>query len=356
MAEKHLTGAIIGCGRVTQDHYIPVWQRLGREAVHRWVLADVSFESRFAAQMQLGVPNEHSYRDYRAMLLREKPDFVLIATPHISHVTIAVDCLNAGVPALVDKPMAVTLAGARRIVDTAEVEGVPLAVIHNYAARPQSATVWNLLQSDAIGRPFLYRAETLGVGWMHGVETFDEDWRARMDIAGGGCLLDNGYHAVYLARKYLGPIVSVRARVESFRRDIEVDDTALLLIGHENGAISSVQVAWSLAGEGQVVNEMYGPGGTLRIEPDGTVAIHRAGQEWERHRAPADPGFEIVFRNFLNVINGTEAPLTTGDDALETLRVVRAAYASAARGMVVNVPAFTDDETDAGAGWGTADG
>ncbi len=342
MAKQELTGAIIGCGRVVVDHHIPVWQRLGREAVRHWVLADISYECRLGAQMALGVPNEHSYKDYRAMLLRERPDFVVVSTPHVSHATIVVDCLCAGVPVLVEKPMAATVDAARRMVAAAEREGVPLVVIHNYAARPQAELARRLISEGAIGRPFLFRAEVLGVGWSPGAETYDVDWRSKAGPAGGGCLLDNGYHFVYLAQQYLGPVASVCARVGTFNHPIDVDDTALALLTHENGATSSVQAAWSMAGDSQPVNEIYGTGGTMRMETDGTVAISRAGREWERHHAQGDPGFSNVFRNFLEVIHGREAPITSGRDGLETLRIVRAAYASSERNAAVDVPGYSE--------------
>ncbi len=342
MAKRELTGAIIGCGRVVHEHHIPVWQKLGRGTVRNWVLADTAYEARLGAQMALGVPNERSYKDYRALLIRERPDFAVVSTPHVSHERIVLDCLRAGVPVLVEKPMAATFAAASRMVETAEREGVALAVIHNYAARPQSHLVRRLLAEGAIGRPFLFRAEVLGVGWSSGAETYDKDWRSKSGLAGGGCLLDNGYHFIYLAQSYLGPVASVSARVVTYSQPIDVDDTALALLSHADGSTTSVQAAWSMAGDSQPVNEVYGTGGTMRMEPDGTVAISRAGREWERHHAPADPGFTNVFLNFLDAVHGISAPFTTGRDGMETLRIVRAAYASAARNAAVDVPGYTE--------------
>jgi len=124
-----VTGAIIGCGRIVQDHHVPAWQTLGREAVREWTIADPTSQSRYAVQMALGVPMGHAYRDYRALLIREKPDFVVVCTPHASHESIVLDCIAAGIPVLVEKPMAASLAAARRMIDAAEKAGIPLAVL-----------------------------------------------------------------------------------------------------------------------------------------------------------------------------------------------------------------------------------
>lgn len=321
---------------------MPAWQRLGRDAVRVWTLADPSMVSRYAVQMALGVPVEHAYRDHRALLLREKPDFAVISTPHTLHERIALDCIQAGIPVLVEKPMAATMAAAERMVAASEKAGIPLAVIHNYGARPQGVLALKLLEDGAIGRPFLYRSESLGMGWQIGAEGFDRDWRTRFAVAGGGCLLDNGYHAVYAALAMLGPVESVYARVGTFQREIETDDTALLLLTHACGGTSSLQVAWSANGESMPVNEIHGSAGTLRFEADGTVAVSRSGRDWDRHHAPADAGFQAVFERFLESVHGHGVPLTTGRQSMEALKVVRAAYASAQRGEVVRMREFVE--------------
>lgn len=337
-----MTGAIIGCGRIVQDHHVPAWQALGRAAVSDWAIADPTSESRYVVQMALGVPGEHAYTDHRALLLREKPDFAVVNSPHTSHETIVLDCLHAGVPVLVEKPMATTLAAARRMIDASGAQGVPLAVIHNYRARPQGELARKLLADGAIGQPFLYRTESLGMGWHPGASGYASDWRSRRAEAGGGCLLDNGYHSVYLAQDFLGRVESVFARIGALRPGIEVEDTALLLLTHENGATTSLQAAWSLGGESAAVNEVYGLDGTMRFEPDGTVAISRGSGEWDRHHAAPDAGFQSVFKRFLECVEGHGVPCSTANDGLECLRVVRAAYASAQRGQVIRLADFEE--------------
>ena len=337
-----MTGAIIGCGRIVQDHHVQAWQALGRAAVDEWTIADPTSESRYAVQMALGVPAQHAYGDHRALLLREKPNFAVVNSPHVSHEHIVLDCLRAGVPVLVEKPMATTLAAALHLIEVSEAEGIPLAVIHNYRARPQTELALKLLAEGAIGRPFLYRTESLGMGWHPGASGYDADWRIRRAAAGGGCLLDNGYHGVYLSQDFFGKVESVFARIGAQRPGVEVEDTALLLLTHESGAITSLQAAWSLGGESVAVNEIYGDGGTMRFEPDGTVAISQGGGHWDRHHAAPDTGFQPVFKRFLECVHGHGVPCSTANDGLECLRVIRAAYASARRGESVRLADFEE--------------
>ncbi|NMC82433.1 MAG: Gfo/Idh/MocA family oxidoreductase [Armatimonadetes bacterium] len=337
---KPRKGAMIGCGRVVQDHHVPAWMQLGRSVVDRWTVADPLLQSRAAVQVQLGVPNEMAYIDYRALLLREQPDFVVISSPHQFHETTVIDCLNAGVPVLVEKPVATTLAGAERMVAVSREAGVHLAVLHNYRWMEQARLVRRLLDEGAVGEPFLFRSERIGMYWSQGIEGYDPAWRTK-ESAGGGCLLDNGYHKVYLALNYLGPVASVQARIGTFNREIEVDDTALLLLTHVNGATSSIQVAWSGSGQSVNVSEVCGRKGSISQEDDGSVKVSCC-EEVIRHTSRADAGFLETFRRFIDMLDGRGESPATAEEAVETMRVIRAAYHSARTGTVVDVPGYRE--------------
>jgi predicted dehydrogenase len=336
-----LKGAIIGCGRVVQEHHIPIWQKLGRGEVKLWTLADPSWESRAACQLALGVRNEMAYKDYRALLLREQPAFAVVCTPHPSHETIVLDCIRAGVPVLVEKPVAATLASVERMIAASESARVPVAVIHNYVYMEQMKLARRLVREGAAGDLFMVRSEWIGQGWTPGADERHLDWRAHLLESGGGCLLDNGYHGIYIAQQFLGPVAHVRAEVATLRHPIDVEDTALLLLKHVDGGISSVQVAWSAAGISTNVREVYGRRATLRLEQDGDVTL-LSGSDSKRHEARADNGFEAVFRQFLDVVHGHGVVPTSLREAAETLRVVRAAYHSARTGQSVEVAGFTE--------------
>lgn len=336
-----LRGAIIGCGRVVQDRHVSAWQTLGRETVSEWTLADPSLHSRAAVQIQLGVPNEHAYKDYRALLIREQPDFAVVCSPHAYHETTVMDCLNAGVAVLVEKPIATCLASSTRMARKADESGVILSVIHNYLFMEQIEQAHRLLVEDRLGKPFLFRSEWIGMGWTPGAEGYLQDWRVDPEIAGGGCLLDNGYHSVYLAQAFLGPVASVMAHVGTRTRDIAVDDTALLLLEHESGASTSIQVAWSAGGQSTHVNELYGKDATLRMYPGGDLGLSR-GDEWERRAVPGDDGFVRLFRQFTAAVRGESPVPVSGWEAVETMRVIRAAYASAERRQAVDVRTCQD--------------
>jgi len=81
------------------------------------------------------------------------------------------------------------------------------------------------------GEVFLYRNEGLGWGWWRGEGSYDPDWRIRASRSGGGGLIDNVYHSIYLAREMVGsPVRTVYARIGTYVQDIEVEDTALLSV------------------------------------------------------------------------------------------------------------------------------
>jgi predicted dehydrogenase len=90
------------------------------------------------------------------------------------------------------------------------------------------------------------------------------------------------------------------------------------------------------------VNEIYGAAGTMRLEPDGIVAVSRLNAEWENFPSAAGAGLRNVFANFVDVLTKGAVPLASGADGLRILRVVRAGYASSLRGEVVRVADFDE--------------
>jgi myo-inositol 2-dehydrogenase/D-chiro-inositol 1-dehydrogenase len=153
-----------------------------------------------------------------------------------------------------------------------------------------------------------------------------------------------GYHHAYRAVDYAGSRAKrVYARVGRHVQDIEVEDTALLLIEHEGGATTSLQVGWSAPAGGISVNEVLGTAGQIRFGgTDAPVSLwSRETGEWTQ--PPVDPegrdelGFPLVVERFLDAIQtGGDVPVS-GDDARHILAIVLAAYESGRTGEPVEV-------------------
>ena len=335
-----LKAGIIGCGRIVQEGHIRAFEAL-KDKVTVIALADPAPECLSAVGEALGVPEQSRYASATELLEAQADalDFVDLALPHFLHRDITIECAEAGVNILSEKPMATTVAEADDMLAAVEKAGVCFSVIHNRRYSPVSATVRELVAAGAIGKPFLIRSEGLGRGHYPGTPAYDPDWRTKSERAGGGCLLDNGYHNIYIARELMGsPVESVYGCIGTYRHSITVDDTACVLLSHENAGITSIQIAWSSVGGGQHVEEIHGTEGTIQIgRGEAPVRLCQGGDEWtEPELAPVPlQGFAGVIDDYIKALTEGAEPPTPADEVRENLRVIEAAYESARKGEAV---------------------
>jgi predicted dehydrogenase len=182
-----------------------------------------------AEQARAAHPGVRVVDDVDALV--EDIDLLVVATPNSAHVPVALTGLAKGLAVVVDKPMAVTAADARRLLDA----GGQLTVFHNRRWDGDFLTIQRLLAEGALGEVtrFESRFERFRPQIKQGV------WRELADAAeGGGLLLDLGPHLVDQATQLFGPPLSVYAEVETRRPGAHVDDDVFIALEHEGGVRS----------------------------------------------------------------------------------------------------------------------
>ena len=339
---------LIGCGRIVEEGHAPALLQLD-ERVQVVALADPSEERRTRLGGLLAVPDSARYADYTDMLRAERLDIVDVAVPHFLHRDVARAAAAAGAHLFLEKPMAVSLAEADAILEAVDAAGVSLCVAHNYLSMPHHAAALRLIAEGAIGRPFLIRHEGLGGSHYFGAAGYDPHWRTRAAQAGGGCLIDNAYHNLYLAETMMAaPVERVYARAGTFVQPIDVEDTALIFLEHAGGGTSSLQVSWAVKGGGARVHEVHGTEGSIAFGREGQpLALFRNSRgEWEApdlgpEQEPAAffrASFLGLWRDFLTALeNGAPSPVD-GRQARRNLQLVVAAYEAARTGQPVPTP------------------
>jgi predicted dehydrogenase len=225
------------------------------------------------------------------------------------------------------------------MIEAARKAGVVFSVVHNYTRSPVIGRLLELVQQGTIGQPYLVRLENLSHSHFPGATAYDPGWRTRAARGGGGALLDNGYHSIYMARYVMqSPVVAVYAVTGTYARPIEVEDTAVVIYRHANGGISSIQAGWG-ADASTRANEVQGSQGSILFhQAEHPLAVCKGGQ-WEYPEPwPAKPSaFARVFSAFLDALDGKGPVPTTPEDALLNLRLVLAAYEASRTGKVVDV-------------------
>ena len=169
---------------------------------------------------------------------------------------------------------------------------MPYAVVHNFLFTPGMERARALLAEGAAGTPYFGRAKSL---FNKTDDQADPNtvWRASR-AAGGGAINDTAYHEIYLLETLVGsPVRYVEARVATQHFAFDVDDLALLLLEHANGALSTVATSWCVpggdAGESANLAEVHGPAGGVRVmrRGRGLWQYARSTRQWQGGAAAA---------------------------------------------------------------------
>lgn len=181
--------------------------------------------------------------DHRALLAAERPDAAIIASPNETHLPIALDCLAAGVPALVEKPLVNSLAEAETLLAAARAAGLPVLVGHHRRHHPWVQRAREIVASGALGR---ISAVSAAAFLMKPEAYFEPEWRRTPGV--GGTFLINLIHEIDLIRFVCGEITEVSAMASSALRGFAVEDTGALIFRLERGALVSLVISDAAAG------------------------------------------------------------------------------------------------------------
>jgi predicted dehydrogenase len=310
-------------------------------------IADPSAEARVLAETRK-LP---WYADHRALLEREKPDGMIVASPNTLHLAMALDCVERGIAALVEKPVTDTVAAAKVLLEAVKRTGVPVLVGHHRRHNPRIKAVRDSIANGQIG----HLTAVVGLWLLKKPDDYFDVARRREP--GGGPILINLIHDIDNLRFICGEIAEVQALTSNKARGFAVEDTAALLLRFENGALGTVTVSdatpapwsWELAsGENAAYPKQEQPcylfagtRGTLAV-PNMELWSYPGDSGWYAPlgrttlaTAARDPLVEQL-RHFLAVIAGREAPLISVDDAMRTLAVVEAVREAARSGGAVS--------------------
>lgn len=286
------------------------------------------------------------------MLDRDLPDGVIIATPNGMHLPQALACVRAGIPVLVEKPIATTVADGLRLAESAETAGVPLLVGHHRRHSPVLAAARSVVAHGQLGEIVAVSATAL---FAKPLDYFEAaPWRRE---PGGGPIMINLVHDVDALRTLVGDVVRVHAAASNRVRRSPVEDTAAVVMEFASGALGTLllsdsaatPLSWEMTAHEDVAYPYYadhdcyfvaGTRGSLGIPTlrlftaDGPPSWHRPLTTSTVAVEPADPLVRQL-DHFCDVIAGESLPLVGGRDAAESLRVTLAVAEAAHTGRAV---------------------
>ena len=291
--------------------------------------------------------------------LATKPDGVILATPNALHVEQGLACIAAGLPTLVEKPLAHTLEAGERLVDAAEKAGVPILVGHMRRHSTIMDAAIRVVRSGKLGRLVAIMGSAVYCKpAADGYFDPPNDWRRR---PGGGPILINMIHEVDAMRSLMGEIVAVEAMASNAIRGFEVEDTVAITLRFAGGALGTFMLSdtaaaprsWEQTSQENTAYATYddedtyvvmGTHGSLSI-PTMRLRTYARDEDrswfkpFESSVVPferADP-LALQIAHFADVIRGRAAPLVSGRDGFMNLRAVDAIARAASSGGTVEI-------------------
>ncbi len=343
---KQLRVAVIGMGFAGRLH-CESYESLGEKA--KIVAICDSNEER--AKNYAEMFNAEACTDYHQLLKRNDIDAIDICAPHHLHVQLAVEAAKAGKHILCEKPIAITVEEADKIIDAAKKAGVTLMVAENHLFTPAHQKIKEIVDSGKIGRVFLVR--TFEAATSELISNPDpKDWRANPQNQ--GMLLDMAVHKFAFLRWVLGDVDSVfaiREKLVVTTMAPNYDDTALLIVKFKSGAVGEIVVTGGNPAGITNSTEMYGTDGTVMEnhlwEKPVTylsVTAPESNGEWvtpDVEHSPFPGYYTISFRkeveHFVDCVLNGKKPGMTGEDGREAVRAILAATESAKTGQFVKV-------------------
>jgi len=339
-------GALLGFGNVAAYGHVPGWR--ARTDARIIAVAEPSVDQRDLARRLLGdVPVYESAVD---LLRHERVDFVDIAAPPASHVPLISAAAAAGAHVLCEKPLATAVSAYRAARAAVGHHRVVLYTVHNWKYSEAFAAVRRCLDTGAIGalRHIVFDTERDGCSAMVG-----ENWRMRATTAGGGIMVDHGWHALYLVLA-LANAVPRRVRATMQRRrytETDVEDTAHCRIDFD-GVTADINLTWAAPAR-RTCWRFEGEAGELIVDDDRLV-VRCGGTERSEPLAPALSAGSHHPEWFAGVIDAfareLDDPTVRGTNQAEAewcLLLLHLAYASdACGGQTIDVPplaAWLDD-------------
>ncbi len=349
--------ALIGCGRIATNH---VRAAIGNEFQIVGV-CDVVPErmeellSRHGLAQALSV---RRYTDYEQLLQETAPDLVSIATESGLHAKIALSCIKKGIHVIIEKPMAMSLGDADKIIQLSEEMHVKVSVCHQNRF---NIAVQELRKALTAGRFGRLSHGAVHVRWNRGHEYYEQAaWRGTW-AQDGGTLMNQCIHGIDLLRWTFGDEVEeVYGQTrQQFHRYLEAEDVGMAVVKFKNGAIATIEGTTNVYPQNlEETLYVFGENGTVKIGGKSTTnidvwdfadATDADGQKKGLQEATSNVygnGHTSLFADMADAIINDRKPYIDAYAGRNALELVLAIYKSQKEGRPVRLPLKDFSSTD----------
>jgi predicted dehydrogenase len=341
--------ALIGCGRISPNHIVAA-QHNNLEIV---AICDIEPHNMKDKMVKFKLPETvKCYTDYMEMLKNEKPELVAIATESGKHAQIAIDCLTVGhANIIIEKPIALSLEDADRIIETAKKENLKVCACHQNRFNKSIQKIREAVEMERFGKML---HGTAHIRWARDYEYYSRaKWRGTWE-QDGGALMNQCIHNIDLLRWMMGDDIDcVVGMTDRLKHDyIEAEDLGIALIKFKNGSYGIIEGTTNVYPKNlEETLYLFGEKGTVKAGGDSVNVI----EEWSFSDMLDDPeevkqqfhenppnvygyGHTPLYADVIDAITNDRKPYVDGEAGKRALELVLAIYKSASEGSIVKLP------------------
>jgi UDP-N-acetyl-2-amino-2-deoxyglucuronate dehydrogenase len=324
--------AIVGCGRIAHRHAANIIAHGGQLLA----VCDTNPDKLGAFARKYAC---NGYNSFQQLLSAESPDLVVVCTPNGLHSKHSIAALNAGCHVLCEKPMAITGSDALEMISAAGKAGKRLFVVKQNRYNPPVVAVKKLLDGNKLGTISSFQVNCF---WNRPDEYYQDEWRGTVDMD-GGTLFTQFSHFIDLMYWFLGNVKSVSGLRANYhhRHSIRFEDTGIVLLETERGAIGTIQYtvnAYQHNMEGSI--SLFGEKGTVKIggqylnELDFFAVQDETMPEIKNEKPPNRYGFyegsmsnhDKVYENLMRTLRDPSHEFVEAEEALKTVEIIEKIY------------------------------
>lgn len=341
--------ALIGCGRIAVNH---IKAALNNE-LEIVAICDVIPEKMEALLAKYELQSDQSikrYTDYKEMIEAEKPEIASIATESGIHAEIALHCIDKGINVIIEKPMAMSMEDADKIIEAAKAKNVKVSACHQNRFNVAIQELRKALEAGRFGK---LSHGSIHVRWNRDHNYYDQaSWRGTW-AQDGGALMNQCIHGIDLLRWMMGDEIEeiYGATRQQFHDYLEAEDVGMAVVKFKNGAIGTIEGTTNVYPKNlEETLYIFGEKGTVKIGGTSTnnIDVWDFADETEADSKNKDlkeatsnvygNGHTAVYADMMDAIVHDRAPYIDAQAGRRALEMILAMYQSAATGMPVKLP------------------
>jgi myo-inositol 2-dehydrogenase / D-chiro-inositol 1-dehydrogenase len=314
-------GAIIGFGAVAANGHWPAYAKSSETQIV--AVVDRTEQRRQAARE--AIPGVETFANMDELGDGVGIDFVDICTPPAFHGEPMREALRRGWDVLCEKPLLLDARELEEARSLARQAGRAVIPVHNWKYAPIIRRASEVLGSGAIGELRELQIETLRIEDCAAIDPEHPNWRRDPSIAGGGILMDHGWHAIYLARHWFGEDVA-GSEAKLHRAEIGIEDEATLTLKFPKGR-ARIFLTWR-ANQRRNTMRLIGERGEIAIDDD-TLKIGDDNVRFENALSSGShhaDWFAAMLPDVMAAFRSPEKSRASLDEAALCLSVIRSAY------------------------------